>query len=609
MSHLPKTDDEASAGIPLRKEIPAEDTWDLTPLYADAAAWEKDFARLQEIYPRIANCRGKLGDGMAPVLEALGIEKSTGMLAEKLTQYASLKVSEDGADDEALTREARLEGVLIRVGEAFSFLSPELQALDEAAFGKLLEAPELEDWRISLLRLRRMKPHTLTAPEERLMALGSAAMASQGEIFSQLTNVDMRFGTVMDEDGTRKEITQSSLSSFLMRRSPQVRKEAFHSFYEEIESHRYTLAASLAGSVKADVFRARARNFSSAREASLFGDDVPVEVYDGLTRSVRARLPQLHAYYELRRKALGLEEIHHYDTYVPMIAEAQTRIPWDEAVALVLEALKPLGQEYTQTLEAGLRKERWCDRYENKGKRSGAFSYGTFSGPPYILMNYKPDVFSDVFTLAHEAGHSMHTWYSRRAQRFQNYHYPIFLAEVASTFNEILLTEYLLAKTEDPLQRAMILNRQIDDFRGTLFRQTMFAEFESDIHAAEEAGEGLTLDFFRKAYRSLLDAYFGSRFSVDDVLELECLRIPHFYSAFYVYKYATGLSAAAALADHVLRTGETDRYLTFLSSGGSKFPIETLADAGVDMLGPGPVDAALDIFGRRVAELEGLLSA
>jgi oligoendopeptidase F len=322
---------------------------------------------------------------------------------------------------------------------------------------------------------------------------------------------------------------------------------------------------------------------------------------------VRARLPDLHRYYSLRQRLLGLAEIHHYDTYVPVVKEVKIETPWDEACRKVLAALEPLGHEYVQALAHGLGEGRWCDRYENKGKRSGAFSYGTYSGPPYILMNYKNDVFAEVYTLAHEAGHSMHTWLSRANQNYQNYHYPIFLAEVASTFNEILLTEHLLDNTNDPPTRAMILNRQIDDLRGTLFRQTMFAEFEKAVHAAEEAGEGLTLETFRRIYRGLLDAYFGAGFTVDDELELECLRIPHFYSAFYVYKYATGLSAAACLARQVLETGSPARYLDFLSSGGSRLPIETLAQAGVEMRSPQPVEAALDLFVRRVAELEALL--
>jgi oligoendopeptidase F len=417
----------------------------------------------------------------------------------------------------------------------------------------------------------------------------------------------MLFGTLKDGEGKDRELTQSSFSSFLQQRDPAVRKAAFHQFYKEFSDHRFTLASSLANSVRADVFYARARNYPSAREAALFADDVPTTIYDNLISSVRGNLDALFRYFELRRRVLKLEEIHHYDTYVTMVENVKTNVSWDDAVERVMASLTPLGAEYTDTLRHGLLDGRWCDRYENKGKRSGAFSYGTYSSPPYIMMNYKADVFSDVYTLAHEAGHSMHTWYARGAQLYQNYGYPIFLAEVASTFNEVLLTEHLLKTTDDRAMKAFILNRQIDDIRGTLYRQTMFAEFERESHAAEEAGEALTLESFKGIYRKLLNDYFGPRFAIDAELELECLRIPHFYNAFYVYKYATGLSAAVALATQVLETGDATRYLGFLRSGGSRFPVETLREAGVDMSTPAPVQATLDLFSKRVGELEELI--
>ena len=362
----------------------------------------------------------------------------------------------------------------------------------------------------------------------------------------------MQFGMILDEKGVERQLSQSSYGSFMVKRDPELRKRAWHQFYAEFDAHKFTVASTLASSIKADVFRARARNYPSAREGALFYDDVPVSVYDNLISTVRANLAPLFRYLELRRRVLGLKEIHAYDTNVPIVPNIDTDVPWDEACDKVLAALAPLGEEYVQTLGGGLR-GRWCDRYENKGKRSGAFSSSSYGNPPFILMNYKRDVFSDVYTLAHEAGHSMHTWNSQRTQPFQTYDYPIFLAEVASTFNEELLTHYLLEHTEDKAMRAYLINRQIDDIRATVIRQTMFAEFEKVAHAREEAGEPLTLETFRGMYRELLDAYFGPDFVIDSELELECLRIPHFYSAFYVYKYATGLSAAvAALLDQVL---------------------------------------------------------
>ncbi len=596
-----------SAHTPLRTEVSESDKWDLTPLYTSDEGWEEDFSKLQNSYEGVANFRGKLGESPADLAKCLEFEKGIDLLADQLNQYAALSVSGDSSNAEALSREARLESLMVRVGEAFSFLSPEIQEIPDDTFAVFLGDPALADWTIPLQKLRRRKLHTLSAAEERLLALGSSAVRGHSETFSQLTNVDMLFGTLKDSEGNERELTQSSFSSFLQQREPSVRKAAFHQFYKEFSEHRFTLAASLANSVRADVFYARARNYPSAREAALFADDVPTTIYDNLISTVRGNLDALFRYFELRRRVLKLEEIHHYDTYVTMVENVKTDVVWDEAVERVMASLTPLGSEYTNTLAHGLRGGRWCDRYENKGKRSGAFSYGTYTSPPYIMMNYKADVFSDVYTLAHEAGHSMHTWYARSAQLYQNYGYPIFLAEVASTFNEVLLTEHLLKTTDDRSMKAFILNRQIDDIRGTLYRQTMFAEFEHEAHAAEEAGEALTLENFKAIYRKLLNDYFGPSFAIDGELELECLRIPHFYNAFYVYKYATGLSAAVALATQVLETGDATRYLGFLKSGGSRFPVETLREAGVDMSTPAPVQATLDLFSRRVAELEALI--
>ena len=597
----------SSAHTPLRTEIPESDKWDLTPLYTSDAGWEEDFAKLQKSYEQVAGFRGRLAESAAGLAKCLEFEKGIDLLVDQLNQYAALSVSGDSSNAEALSREARLDSLLVRVGEAFSFISPEIQEIPDEKFEAFLADPALADWTIPLRKLRRRKKHTLTAAEERLLALGSSAVRGHSETFSQLTNVDMLFGKLKDEDGNERELTQSSFSSFLQQRDPSVRKAAFHQFYKEFSEHRFTLASSLANSVRADVFYARARNYPSAREAALFADDVPTTIYDNLISTVRGNLDALFRYFELRRRVLKLEEIHHYDTYVTMVGNVKTNVSWNEAVERVMSSLTPLGTEYTDTLRHGLLDGRWCDRYENKGKRSGAFSYGTFTSPPYIMMNYKADVFSDVYTLAHEAGHSMHTWYARGAQLYQNYGYPIFLAEVASTFNEVLLTEHLLKTTDDRAMKAFILNRQIDDIRGTLYRQTMFAEFERESHAAEEAGEALTLESFKGMYRKLLNDYFGPRFAIDAELELECLRIPHFYNAFYVYKYATGLSAAVALATQVLETGDATRYLGFLRSGGSRFPVETLREAGVDMSTPAPVQATLDLFSKRVAELEELI--
>ena len=598
-----------SSTVPARSEVPESDKWNLTQLFADAGKWQEDFLWLQRTYPKLQEWKGRVGESAQILAAVLEFEKTLELKMERVHHYASLQLAEDSTNNEYLARVGQLQNLLTKIGEAAAFVVPEILAIDDEKFAQFIAQPALKDWRIKLGKIQRMKPHVLTEPEERLLALGSVALSGYDDTFSQLTDVDMKFGVLIDETGRERPLSQSSFSSFLVKRDPELRKRAFHQFYAEFRDHEYTLAASLAYSVKADVFRARARHYSSALEAALFPDDAPIAVYDGLIQSVRTNLKPLFRYFDLRRRVLGLDELHHYDTYVPLVPEIETRFTFDDAIEMVLGSLAPLGKEYVDVLTEGLHSKRWCDRYENRGKRSGAFSSASYGAPPYILMNYKEDVFADVYTLAHEAGHSMHSWLSQNSQLFQDYEYPIFLAEVASTFNEELLTHHLVQTTTDPKMRAYIINRQIDDLRGTLFRQTMFAEFEKIIHAIEESGDALTLGGFKSEYHKLLETYFAENFVLDPDLDLECLRIPHFYHAFYVYKYATGISAAVTLSQRVLSgdSGSVDAYLNFLRSGGSKFPLETLKAAGVDMTTPAPIESMLRLFERRVEELEELL--
>src|SRR5712675_1861989 len=598
-----------SSAIPTRADVPETDKWDLTHLFANVSKCQEDFPWLQREYPKLEQWKGRVGESAQTLAGLLEFEKALEQKMERVYHYASLQAAEDGAHKAYRARIGQVQNLLTRISEAAAFVVPEILTIDDERSEKFLTDPALKDWAIKLLKIRRMRPHVLSVPEERLLALSNVALSGYDDTFSQLTDVDMKFGVLVDETGLERPLSQSSFSSFLVKRDPELRKRAFHQFYAEFRDHQYTLAASLAYSVKADVFHGRARHYPSALEAALFPDDVPVVVYDGLIQSVRANLKPLFRYFDFRRRVLGLPELHHCDTYVPLVPEIQTRFTFDEAIKMVLDALAPLGKEYVQVLAEGLGSRRWCDRYENKGKRSGAFSSGSYEAPPYILMNYKEDVFSDVYTLAHEAGHSMHSWFAQNSQRFQDYEYPIFLAEVASTFNEELLTHHLLGQTRDPKMRAYIINRQIDDIRGTLFRQTMFAEFERVIHEIEESGDALTLDTFKAEYHKLLTAYFAENFVLDPQLDLECLRIPHFYGAFYVYKYATGISAAVALAEKVVRgeAGAIEAYLGFLKSGGAKFPLETLKAAGVYMTTPRPIESTLGLFEKRLAELEELL--
>jgi len=397
--------------VPTRAEIPESDKWDLAHLFADISKWQEDFKWVQQTYPRIKEWKGRLGASAKNLGECLEFEKALDLKLERLYHFASLQVAEDSAKTEYLARIGQIQNLLTKIGEAFAFVVPEIEAIDDETFAKFIVDPALADWRIKLHKIRRLKPHVLSEPEERILALGAAALSGYDDTFSQLTDVDMKFGALVDDTGREKPLTQSSFSSFLVKRDPGLRKCAFEQFYAEFQDHQYTLASSLAYSVKADVFRARARNYSSSLEAALFPDDLPAAVYEGLIKAVRLNLAPLFRYFELRRRVLGLKELHHYDTYVPMVAEIETHISFDQAVEHVVTALQPLGKEYVDVLERGLR-GRWCDRYETKGKRSGAFSSGSYGAPPYILMNYKEDVFADVYTLAHEAGHSMHTWFS-----------------------------------------------------------------------------------------------------------------------------------------------------------------------------------------------------
>jgi len=498
-------------------------------------------------------------------------------------------------------------GVAARAAESASFVRPEVLAIPEAKMREFLAAPELAPHKLSLERLIRFKPHTLSEKEERLLALQIEASQTSHNVFDQLLNADLKFGSIEIEPGRVIELSHGAYSVCLENPNRQVRKKAFHQYYAEYTEHVNTLAATLAGSIRQDVFNARARNHTSARAAALFPDNVPESVYDNLVAAVRTNLPAVHKYYQLRKRTMKLPDVRFYDIYTPILSDFRRQTPWDEGVELVIDALKPLGAEYGKVLAGGLR-GRWCDRYENKGKHSGAFSSGCYDSDPYILMNYKPDVFDHVFTLAHEAGHSMHSHFSK-GQPYQYSNYTIFVAEVASTFNEQLLGRKLLAEAKDDRERAYHLNREIDDIRKTIVRQTMFAEFEKVTHDLAEKNQPLTPDTFKAEYRKLLEAYFGPEFVLDDELALECLRIPHFYRAFYVYKYATGLAAAIALAERVSNGGnaELDAYLGFLKGGSSKDPLDLLRDAGVDMETPGPVNAALARFGTLVEELDGLL--
>ncbi len=600
--------DVAVKALPARRDVAVGDTWDLTSLFRSDADWQDALTAWEERIPQFAPYAGTLGTSAERLAECLVHDLAFDREGDRLGTYAQLRASEDLASPDAQRMVGRFQHVSTRAGEAASFIRPEIMAIPPATLAAWMELPVLAPYRLLLERVVRTRAHTLSEPEERLLAMQGTFAGTAGKVFRQLTDADLKFGSVTTGKGERIELSNATFTTLLHDTAPDVRRAAFHQYYAQYEAHANTLAATLSGSNERDVYAARVRKFPSAVEAALYADNVPLAVYDNLIAAVRANLPAVHRYYDLRKRVLGLSEIHHYDCYVPLVPELEQRHTWDEAVAVILESLAPLGSDYCRRLELGLR-GRWCDRYPNAGKRSGAFSSGTYDSDPYILMNFQEEVIEHVFTLTHEAGHSMHTRSSADAQPYQYSGYTIFVAEVASTFNEQLLTRLLLKRATSPKERAAIISREIDSIRATIVRQTMFAEFEQKSHASAEAGEPLTLERIRGLYRELLDAYFGPRFTIDPQLELECLRIPHFYNAFYVYKYATGLAAAITLAKKVAdgEAGALDRYLEFLRSGSSKWPLDLLRDAGVDLETPAPVDTALARFSELVDELAALL--
>jgi len=601
--------------IPARHEIAREDTWNLSKLFTSDSEWEAGLKRYEEMAEKIPAFQGTLGSSAESLAAWLNFLRDLEILEERLGYYAELRQTEDEGDSTARAMTGKFTITAAKVQAASSWAAPEIMAIPDSNIKSFVSGSQLGEYRVYLEKLLRHKPHILSDKEERIIALHSEGEGVPNETFSVLTNVDMDFG-IIDTAGGKRPLTQSTWIIFMENPDRELRKSVYKTFYRQFEAHKHTLASLYMGQVKQDVIQARIRGYSSARAMALFPDKVDEKVYDNLIDTIGNNLAPLHRYYSLRRKILNVPELRHYDAYVPLAAGVKRKTTWKKAVDLVAEALSPLGEDYTGTLKAGLL-GRWADRYENKGKSSGAFSAGSYSGDPYILMNYMDDSIRDIFTLAHEGGHSMHSYYSAKNNPFMHYRYTTFEAEVASTFNEELLFRYLLNKPDwidknsgvDSRElKFFIVNKRIDEILGTLYRQTMFAEYEKRTHELEEKGVPLTVETLRSEYRELLEKYFGGRMVLEEESDLESLRIPHFYRAFYVYKYATGISAALALATRVLSGGEKEKndYFGFLKSGGSRFPIESLKAAGVDMSSPAPVEAACAVFSRLVDELEEL---
>lgn len=595
--------------VPTRSEVPLEFTWDLTPIFKTDEEWEKSYQQIEESIPKLLQFRKKLSQSPKILRSCLDLEDKISQVLERLFIYANLKVCEDITNTKYLALTERIQHLNMLVAQATSYVAPEIRNIPDKKFNLFLASKELTPYRFALENLRRFKPHILSENEEHLLALHTESSGSAGKIFEQLNDADLRFGTITDDKGNKVELSHGNFRVFMEHKNRNIRRKAFFQYYHAYEDHANTISASLSSSVLEDVFYTRARKYKTTLECALFEENIPTSVYHNLLQTVKDNLSPLVDYLELRKQALGVKSLHAYDLFTPLIDTRPKHRKYEEAVKDTIEALAPLGNEYTRILEEGLLRKRWVDRYENKGKRSGAFSWGCYRCPPYMLLNYKDELEDSVFTLVHEAGHSMHSYFSDLAQPFRYSHYTIFVAEVASTVNEQLLIHYYLQKLPSREDRIKLLCREIDEIRATLIRQTMFAEFELQTHTLAEQGFPLTLDVFRNEYRSLLDTYFAGALEIDPQLELEYLRIPHFYQPFYVYKYATGISSAITIAKQLIQGDKQSqkRYLKFLSLGGSKYPLEELKSAGVDLSTPEPIQTAMAHLGERVSQLRKLL--
>lgn len=601
---------DATVELPTRENVPEDAKWDLRGLYAAEARWRLDFAELEPEVAGYARFTGTLGQSAKAIRECLDFDLMVSRKLDKLYTYAHLKNDEDQTNTAHQENHEKAMGLHTRILEARSFIASELMAIPEDRMLAFLQDGELEPLKWHLEKILRFRRHTLSEKEESLLAANADVARVSKNTFSMLDNADLKFGSVKDDLGQDVRITHGNFQSLLQSGDRRVRRESFEKFYSAYKDHQYTYASLLAGNLKKDLFYSRTRNYDSAFASEMFHENVPVEVYGNLIATVHDNLEPLYKYFDLRKRILGLDELHPYDTSVPLVKDFKWRMEYPEAVQKTLASLAPLGKDYVDVLRKGLTDDRWVDRYENKGKRSGAYSSGCYDSNPFILLNYRDDNINSLYTLTHEAGHSMHSYYSRMTQPYVCSDYTIFVAEVASTFNEALMTHYLLGQKPDRDMEIYLVCREIDNIRGTLYRQTMFAEFEYKIHKAVTENQPLTVDSFKAIYRQLLELYFGSGVVLDAELSLECFRIPHFYSAFYVYKYATGISAAYALAERVLKGGavELRDYLNFLKSGGSKYPIDLLRSAGVDMVSPQPVAATLKKFSVLVDRLESLMA-
>ena len=582
-------------------------TWDLSAMYKDLAAWEADFNKIRPAAEKFLSYKGRLAESPAVLREAIEVSDEFDRLASRVYVYCHLKSDENTADNKNRARQEKVEALLASLAETDAWFDPEIMSIPDDIMEKFLASPELAFYKRSLLELLREKPHTLTEPEERLLGTLGDVLGSSDKAFEMLNDADMDFGSVKDENGKSAKLTHGSYRKFLESPDREVRKRAFKKMFSSYRKLRNTFAATLDGTVKRHVVSSRIRHYGSALEAALSGDNVPAEVYRNLIATVHDNLGAFYDYMKLRKEVMGLDKLDMFDMYNPLLPNCRKEYSFAQAVELVKAALKPLGEDYAKNLELAFT-QRWVDVPERKGKRSGAYSSGCYDSYPYLLLNYN-NTLNDVFTLAHELGHSMHSFYSNKTQEYHYADYSIFVAEVASTTNELLLFNHLLETTRDKDFRAFLLGHLLDEIRGTIYRQTMFAEFELLMHELSESGEPLSADLLCEKYEELNALYYGPHVKPDKLISMEWARIPHFYYNFYVYKYATGMSAAIQLAEN-LRSGDPakrEAYFGFLKAGDSKDVLDIMKDAGVDLSTPAPIEAALKFFGKTVNDLRNEL--
>jgi len=588
-----------------RADVPADDRWNLEDLFPDQATWDKEYKEVNRLTAEIGQYQGKLTTSTA-VGDCFRLEDEISLYTERLYVYANMRHHEDMAEPSAMALSDKAKKLSVQVSEATSFITPEILTLSEEQLKAYIADPDLKEYRFTLEEMLRQKPHVLSKAEEALMAQVGNLSQAPNTIFGMINNADMKFPKIKNDKGEEIELTHGRYIQFLESRNSEVRKNAFEAMYATYSKQKNTLAATLAANVSKNMFYAKARKYPSVLEMSLSGDNIPVEVYTNLIDTIHESLPLLHRYLALRKKLLKTNELHMYDLFTPLVDEFDMDITYEEAKKTITDSLKPLGPDYLKALGEGF-ENGWIDVYENEGKRSGAYSWGAYGTHPYVLLNHK-DNLNSMFTIAHEMGHALHSYYSDHEQKYRDAQYTIFLAEVASTLNEALLMDYLLDKSTDPKEKMYLLTYYADQFRTTVFRQTMFAEFEKIIHEAVEKGEALTPQELSKIYYDLNLKYHGDGMTVDKNIEMEWARIPHFYTSFYVYKYATGFSAATSFSKQILDEGKpaVDRYLGFLKSGGSDFSINILKKAGVDMSSPEPIRQAMDVFKSLIEQMEQL---